>query len=68
VISFAVFLIYYLLLAGFKSIGETGVVSPAIGSWIPVVFLLVGSVWLMRRAAKERTINILERFFPVQEA
>jgi lipopolysaccharide export system permease protein len=67
VVSFMVFLFYYLLLAGFRSIGETGVVSPAIGSWIPVVFLLVGCVWLLRRAAKERTINILERFFPVQE-
>jgi lipopolysaccharide export system permease protein len=67
VVSFMIFLFYYLLLAGFRSIGETGVVSPAIGSWIPVVFLLVGCVWLLRRAAKERTINILERFFPVQE-
>jgi lipopolysaccharide export system permease protein len=68
VISFIVFLLYYLLLAGFRSIGETGVVSPAIGSWVPVLFLLVGCVWLMRRAAKERTMNILERFFPLQEA
>ena len=67
VISFLVFLFYYLLLAGFRSIGETGIVSPAVGSWIPVLFLLTGCVWLMRRAAKERTINILERFFPVQE-
>jgi len=67
VISFLVFLFYYLLLAGFRSIGETGVVSPAVGSWIPVLFLLAGCVWLLRRAAKERTINILERFFPVQE-
>jgi hypothetical protein len=43
-------------------------VSPAVGSWIPVVFLLAGCVWLLRRAAKERTINLLQRFFPVQEA
>jgi lipopolysaccharide export system permease protein len=68
VISFLVFLVYYLLLAGFRSIGETGVMSPAVGSWIPVFFLLAGCVWLLRRAARERTINILERFFPVQEA
>ena len=67
VVSFVVFLLYYLMLAGFRSIGETGVVSPALGLWIPVLFLLFGCVWLMRRAAKERTINILERFFPVQE-
>jgi len=67
VVSFVVFLLYYLMLAGFRSIGETGVVSPAVGSWIPVFFLLFGCIWLMRRAAKERTINILERFFPVQE-
>lgn len=68
VVSFVVFMIYYLMLAGFRSIGETGVVSPAVGSWIPVFFLLFGCIWLMRRAARERTINILERFFPVQEA
>ncbi|MFO7461636.1 MAG: LPS export ABC transporter permease LptF [Desulfatiglandales bacterium] len=68
VTCFIVFLLYYLLLAGFRSIGETGVVSPAVGSWIPVVFLLAGCVWLLRRAAKERTINLLQRFFPVQEA
>jgi lipopolysaccharide export system permease protein len=68
VFSFVVFLLYYLLLAGFRSVGETGVVSPAVGSWIPVLFLLVGGVWLLRRAARERTINILDRFFPVQEA
>jgi lipopolysaccharide export system permease protein len=68
IIGFGVFLIYYLLLAGFRSIGETGVVSPAVGSWIPVVFLLAGCFWLLRRAAKERTINLLERFFPVQDA
>jgi len=67
VVSFVVFLLYYLLLAGFRSIGETGVVSPAVGSWIPVFFLLVGCIWLLRRAARERTINILDRFFPVQE-
>jgi lipopolysaccharide export system permease protein len=67
VVSFVVFLMYYLLLAGFRSIGETGVVSPAIGSWVPVLFLLAGCIWLLRRAAQERTINILDRFFPVQE-
>ena len=67
VVSFIVFLLYYLLLAGFRSIGETGVVSPAVGSWIPVVFLAAGCMWLLKRAAKERTINLLERFFPVQE-
>lgn len=67
VVSFVVFLLYYLMLAGFRSIGQAGVVSPAVGSWIPVAFLLFGCIWLMKRAAKERTINILERFLPVQE-
>jgi lipopolysaccharide export system permease protein len=67
VISFIVFLFYYLLLAVFGKIGEAGVLSPAIGSWIPVLFLAVGCVWLLRRAAKERSINLLQRFLPVQE-
>lgn len=68
VASFLVFVMYYLMLAGSRSIGETGVISPAVGSWVPVLFLLLGCIWLLRRAAKERTINILGRFFPVQEA
>lgn len=67
VVSFLVFVMYYLLLAGFRSIGETGVISPVFGSWVPVLFLLLGCICLIRRAAKERTINVLERFFPVQE-
>jgi lipopolysaccharide export system permease protein len=67
VISFIVFLLYYLLLAVFGRIGETGIMSPAIGSWIPVFFLAVGCLWLLRRAAKERSLNLLERFLPVQE-
>jgi lipopolysaccharide export system permease protein len=67
VISFAVFLLYYLLLAGFRNIGDAGIVSPAVGLWIPDLFLLVGCIWLLRQAARERTINILDRFIPVQE-
>ncbi len=68
VISFIVFLLYYLLLAVFGRIGEAGVLSPAVGSWIPVLFLAVGCIWLLRRAAKERSLNLLDRFLPVQEA
>lgn len=67
VFSFIVFLLYYLLLAGSRSIGETGLISPIIGSWLPVLFLLAGCIWLLRRASKERTLNLFERFFPVQE-
>jgi lipopolysaccharide export LptBFGC system permease protein LptF len=67
VISFAVFLLYYLLLAGFRNIGDAGIVSPAVGLWIPDLFLLVGCIWFLRQAARERTINILDRFIPVQE-
>jgi lipopolysaccharide export system permease protein len=67
VISFIIFLFYYLLLAVFGKIGEAGALSPAVGSWIPVLFLAVGCIWLLRRAAKERSINLLQRFLPVQE-
>jgi lipopolysaccharide export system permease protein len=61
-VSLVIFLIYYMFLAGVRSICETGSISPAIGVWIPDLFLLVSCIYLLRRVANERPITILPRF------
>jgi lipopolysaccharide export system permease protein len=61
-ISLVVFLIYYLCLAGARSICETGALSPAIGVWIPDLFLFVSCIYLLRHVANEHHINLLPRF------
>jgi len=61
-ISLTVFLIYYLIVAGMRSVAETGTVPPQLGMWAPVFFLLVAGAHLFFRAARERTIEVFERF------
>jgi len=56
-LSLAVFSSYYLFLAGIRSICSSGILSPAIGVWIPVFFLLISCVYLLKRTAEERPIN-----------
>ncbi|MEJ2725370.1 MAG: LptF/LptG family permease, partial [Deltaproteobacteria bacterium] len=67
VVSLLVFLIYYLFLAGVRSIGETGMVSPFIGPWLPNLFLLLSCLYLLRRAGRERSIHLFDRVFALQE-
>jgi len=62
VMSLVIFLIYYMCLAGARSVGETGIVSPYMGTWVPDLFLVVCCIYLLRRVAKERSINFVERF------
>jgi lipopolysaccharide export system permease protein len=62
-VSLIVFFIYYMFLAGTRSICETGILSPKIGVWIPVLFLLFSCVYLMRLSARERFIPFLSRYF-----
>jgi lipopolysaccharide export system permease protein len=67
VISLGIFLIYYLFLAGVRSIGETGALSPFIGTWLPDLFLLISCLFLLRRAGRERSINVFDRILAFQE-
>ena len=52
-VSLFVFISYYLFLAGARSVGESGIIPPAVGVWIPVVFLAVCCAVFLRRAASE---------------
>ena len=58
-VSLLVFLIYYMCLAGMKSICESGTIPPTFGIWIPDLFLLISCIYLLRRVAHERSINFL---------
>ena len=67
VVSLAIFVVYYVFLAGMRSVGETGALSPSIGPWLPDVFLLISCLWLLKRAGEERPISFLDRFLAFQE-
>ena len=67
-ISLAVFLVYYLCLAGARGICESGTLPPIIGVWVPNLFLLVACLYLLRRVANERPVNILPAFFKARRA
>ncbi len=62
-LSLAVFLIYYLCLAGARGICESGAIAPAIGVWMPVLFLLIACIYFMWRVANEQPINIFSDMF-----
>ncbi len=55
--SLVVFLVYYICLAGMRSICETGLISPWIGVWVPDLFLILIFLYLFRRVANERSID-----------
>jgi len=57
-LGLAVFMIYYMCLAGMRSVCETGTIPPEIGVWIPDVFLLVAMLYLLRRVANERPVRL----------
>lgn len=63
-ISLFIFILYYLFLAGARSVGEAGVIPPAVGVWIPVVFLAACCLVFLSRAAKELPLVPFEVKFP----
>ncbi|MCP4682533.1 MAG: LPS export ABC transporter permease LptF [Desulfobacterales bacterium] len=61
-LSLVVFIIYYMCLAGVRNICETGILHPAVGVWIPDLFLLLSCAYLLRRVANECSIDFSPRF------
>jgi lipopolysaccharide export LptBFGC system permease protein LptF len=62
-----IFLFYYLLLVGMRNIGETGFLNPAVGSWLPVLFLLCACLYLMKRSEKEKSMDFFEQLLRVTD-
>jgi lipopolysaccharide export system permease protein len=67
VVSLLVFVSYYLMLVGMRNIGETGFLSPAVGSWIPVFFLACACLYLMKRSEKEKSLDRFEQLLRVRD-
>ncbi len=59
-LSLSVFMVYYIFLAAARSVGETGLVPPAAGVWVPVVFLAACCTMFLVRAARELPLLPLE--------
>jgi lipopolysaccharide export system permease protein len=64
-LSLFVFMLYYLFLAAARSVGEAGLVHPAAGVWVPVVFLGACCATLLVRAGRELTLMPVEFKFPL---
>ena len=67
VVSLLIFLLYYLMLVGARNIGETGFLSPTLGSWLPVLFLLGACLYLMKRSEGEKPIAFFEELLRVKD-
>ena len=57
-VGLVVFLVYYMIFMGMRSVCETGEVSPLVGMWLPNVFLLVSCVYLFRHVANEKPLPL----------
>jgi lipopolysaccharide export system permease protein len=62
-----IFLLYYILLATGRSFGESGIYPPALGMWLPNIFLGALTIFIMRKAAKEEPIKLLTLFNRLSE-
>ncbi len=72
-LALGLFLVYYSLLSLGLSLGESGVLPPAIGLWLPNALFLALSALGIRLAAEERSLNVVEwarhlRFWVRREA
>lgn len=56
-IGLLVFVIYYVCLAGAKSICETGVIAPSVGMWIPDIILALACAYFIRSSEKDKQIS-----------
>ena len=60
VLALVNFLIYYTLFSVAVSVGESGVLSPAIGLWVPNGLFMLMTIVGMVRAAQERSLHIVD--------
>jgi lipopolysaccharide export system permease protein len=59
-LSIGVILIYYIILTAGKTLGEKGIVHPAVAVWAPNLILLAIGAYLFRKAAAEKMIPLFE--------
>ncbi len=60
ILSLIVFLVYYISFMGVRYICETGILSPSIGVWIPILFLFFICIYLFVQATNYRYFSFLK--------
>jgi len=58
IVGLFLFLFYYLLLTACKILGESGMLEPVLGMWLPNVVTGAIAVFLIIQTARERTIKL----------
>lgn len=61
IISLILFLSYYVILMSVRYMCESGSVNPAFGVWLPVVFLLMISIFLLMASSGRLFLGVLNR-------
>ncbi len=61
IISLLLFLGYYIIFMLSKVLCESGLVFPAMGAWLPVLFLLIICVFLLTKSDRELSFGVLNR-------
>lgn len=59
VLALAFFLIYYILLSSVWSLGEAGILPPALGTWMPNIILGAMACYMLVKTANESPITVL---------
>ena len=59
-LSIGVILLYYIVFSAGKTMGQKGIVPPAVAVWAPdILFLLLG-IYLFKKTAAEQSIPLVE--------
>lgn len=61
ILSLIIFLLYYISLMIVRYICEMGALNPAIGVWLPDLFLLISCLYLLLRVGNDRHITLFEK-------
>ena len=61
-IGLVCFLFYYLLLSAGMVLGETGMINPAAGMWLPNMVMFALGIYLWVKTAKDSPVALLESF------
>ena len=67
-LSIAVILCYYIVLSGFDTLGEKGVLAPVISGWGPNLLFLLGGGYLFMKTAAEEPLPLTALYQRVKEA
>jgi lipopolysaccharide export system permease protein len=65
--SLGIFLFYYILLSAAKSLGESGIVPPALGMWMPNLLLGTLAVGMFVQACREAPTKTLLLLYTVMD-